>query len=697
MAQERVYYDAQNRCFIREVGGQRFQRDGGGNWIPIEQPEPVDVNNPQPQIHAPDQYDDYRINGQDVQIQGNAIMARQEQQWRNIGNVGNVGNIHIGPIGDLTDAERRLLHVRTLEILFPRARIQYFDRNAWQWLPVEGLIQNAPAAPINIGDRTLAPNPQPRPAPLNLDDRPMGPNLNPDNPQPIFVPQATAGKQPPANVQRQAPNAQQDDPYNHFPQITQPDQFDYYEINGGLMRTLRAETHRNWNHAERVDIWSNLNRRWEYYGDSINNIRELPQIMLRQLQASAIAAIVPRAGRDIPIATHEPRIRYYDANERRWVPVLQTVQTEAERRRARARQLIGYFPRYADVINDALQFLEEFEAHPKAKLSEGESSFITGLQKLTEGNRESIEDANDFLMLSSSLGHPQARCMLQTLAPWKVAELETAEKQLADAAQRKQKEKQTSKQTEKPKPKPKEKEKEKEKPKETEAKICGICDEESKDIVTLGCGHNNWCRDCLTLMVNNAIKEKTVGALLCPVPACKKPMTLEDVRTIVENNPEIMSKFDAVLLKKCLDLETTPCPTAGCDYNYINDAKRTGNVTCPKCKQVYCGACLVPHYDPHMNCEQAEKEHKARLTAGDKQKELDREKSEAWKKDNTKPCPYCTAPIYKDGGCPYVYCYKCNKGGICWHCGGPWDNRHPYDHYGACPGKLSPASNNSRR
>ena len=33
--------------------------------------------------------------------------------------------------------------------------------------------------------------------------------------------------------------------------------------------------------------------------------------------------------------------------------------------------------------------------------------------------------------------------------------------------------------------------------------------------------------------------------------------------------------------------------------------------------------------------------------------------SEAWKNENTRPCPKCSAPFYKDGGCNRVQCASC--------------------------------------
>ena len=375
------------------------------------------------------------------------------------------------------------------------------------------------------------------------------------------------------------------------------------------------------------------------------------------------------------------------ANVQRQAPNAQ--QNEAQRRRQIAPRFAAQDRRYTGVINDALHLLEEFESHPQTALSEGQASFISGLKKLTEGNWDSIEEASDFLQLSSSLGHPTARCMLQTVAPEKVQELERAERQRADEAERRQrqnpdlpKQEDAKKQEE---PTKVEKEKEEKNSVETPAKKCAICMDESKDFVTLKCGHNIACRGCLTEMVNNAIKEQNTNALFCPEPDCEKPIKLKAVRSIVHNDQETMAKYDAVLLKKFLDLnkDRKYCPKPGCGLAVINDANRTGNITCEKCKTVFCASCLIPHYDPHMSCADAKKEHNQRLAAGDKQKLLDLEKAEEWEKENTKPCPHCgLRAIQKNGGCPCVTC-KCGAE-MCWLCGKKWRETGHTDHY-YCP------------
>ena len=43
------------------------------------------------------------------------------------------------------------------------------------------------------------------------------------------------------------------------------------------------------------------------------------------------------------------------------------------------------------------------------------------------------------------------------------------------------------------------------------------------------------------------------------------------------------------------------------------------------------------------------------------------EDSEAWLKNNTKPCPKCSAPIMKNSGCMHMECRKCGTQ-FCWIC-----------------------------
>ena len=44
-----------------------------------------------------------------------------------------------------------------------------------------------------------------------------------------------------------------------------------------------------------------------------------------------------------------------------------------------------------------------------------------------------------------------------------------------------------------------------------------------------------------------------------------------------------------------------------------------------------------------------------------------------WLRNRTKPCPKCSYPIEKDGGCLHMRCQQCNNY-FCWQCGGPGAN-----------------------
>ena len=185
-------------------------------------------------------------------------------------------------------------------------------------------------------------------------------------------------------------------------------------------------------------------------------------------------------------------------------------------------------------------------------------------------------------------------------------------------------------------------------------------------------------------MVDTALKDHGMK-LRCPNPRCRQEISLDDFRTIVQNDPKRKAVFEEILLKKCLDLAAgrKQCPGTNCPVQFINDANSTETRTCEKCKERYCAACLVLHPRAGMTCTEAVEEQEARLAGKNALTALHVKKNKDWEKQNSKPCPHCKIAIQKNGGCPHVTC-KCTRE-MCYMCGSKWwETGHTADHFW-CP------------
>eukprot|EP01006_Ploeotia_vitrea_P054532 TRINITY_DN67895_c9_g4_i1.p1 TRINITY_DN67895_c9_g4~~TRINITY_DN67895_c9_g4_i1.p1 ORF type:complete len:724 (-),score=113.16 TRINITY_DN67895_c9_g4_i1:70-2241(-) len=103
-------------------------------------------------------------------------------------------------------------------------------------------------------------------------------------------------------------------------------------------------------------------------------------------------------------------------------------------------------------------------------------------------------------------------------------------------------------------------------------------------------------------------------------------------------------------------------------------------IQCPGCSLQFCPVCLGPSH-LNLTCYQVQvwraRQNVRDLTRKDNLSEEEQKMlaehamNEAWKMNNTLPCPQCKSPIEKKGGCRHMTCARC-KHQFCWECLDPW-------------------------
>lgn len=203
--------------------------------------------------------------------------------------------------------------------------------------------------------------------------------------------------------------------------------------------------------------------------------------------------------------------------------------------------------------------------------------------------------------------------------------------------------------------------------KKVAAQPCGICLEQDSEPFKLMCGHT-YCVGCLTHIIDNAIKDKSSAQLRCPDTRCAHALDQADVIRITRDNRRKIDALADIALKEWLAQQPNVkhCPTPNCRYAFINAQTNYTNMQCPQCKHTYCSGCLLPHART-VSCKDAQGRVK------------NEQLNNAWKMQNTKPCPKCGVRIEKNNGCDHIKCVAC-KYEFCWECLGAHNHRHTHVH-----------------
>ncbi|EKD23299.1 MAG: hypothetical protein ACD_82C00150G0001 [uncultured bacterium] len=215
---------------------------------------------------------------------------------------------------------------------------------------------------------------------------------------------------------------------------------------------------------------------------------------------------------------------------------------------------------------------------------------------------------------------------------------------------------------------------------EGQEKECPFCldDKNPEDFHIMSCCGFECCKNCLLrngAPIDEAIKTRDIGKLICQNPACTDrkqglQMRDEDLNAIaseqdlieigkLRRNKENEDRFSRLP-------EFRRCKTPDCKACYVipkdnYGAKLNGDIKCPSCRKVYCADCGYRHLSGET-CEKALKRI-IKIMSGAEKNKLD----EQWIKDNTRKCPGCGVNIDRTEGCRAMHCTRCNKE-FCWNC-----------------------------
>lgn len=208
--------------------------------------------------------------------------------------------------------------------------------------------------------------------------------------------------------------------------------------------------------------------------------------------------------------------------------------------------------------------------------------------------------------------------------------------------------------------------------------MCTICDASIDDteFVRLPC-HHAYCKNCLTQLLDLALKNKSTTGLKCPQPSCRHLFDIAEIQAIAgqDHQEKITSFLDAKMEEW---LSTQPglrhCRTPNCPFTYLNETNSRAPIRCPRCRTLFCANCTL-HHAPSQSCEQVE----AEVARASDSSYAERATVE-WKRTHTKPCPQCHAPIERSEGCNHMTCKKCRYE-FCWLCSIRWPGYNQH----ACP------------
>jgi len=212
-----------------------------------------------------------------------------------------------------------------------------------------------------------------------------------------------------------------------------------------------------------------------------------------------------------------------------------------------------------------------------------------------------------------------------------------------------------------------------------ECSIC-FCDEEK--IVRLErCGHG-CCASCLTDFLKTQVNDQILGSLnpvvRCFARGCSESVSFRDFEKFAE--PSVTDKYGSRLAHAALRFMEdfswcTKCESGGIVPETTNSATPCVDVHCNACTHTYCSICREDAH-PGLTCTQ--KYGQMMLTDHMRVEILSAKEV----KKSTKPCPNCTAPTSRDGGCSHMICKLCQFA-WCWLCGGPYVGRYTFNN--KCP------------
>ncbi|MEW5311065.1 MAG: hypothetical protein WDW38_002808 [Sanguina aurantia] len=184
---------------------------------------------------------------------------------------------------------------------------------------------------------------------------------------------------------------------------------------------------------------------------------------------------------------------------------------------------------------------------------------------------------------------------------------------------------------------------------------------------TMDCGHV-FCNDCWLQHFRCKIGDGQARSLRCMAFKCGIGCDEAKVASILAEDPASLEKYNHSLLMSYVEDNASVkfCPSVPWCGRAV---QVNGDCFCePECA---CGAvfCFKCGKSPHSPCTCSMWESWDEKVNGDSE-------TKHWFTANTKPCPKCSKPVEKNGGCNHVVC-KCSQA-FCWLCGEGTGMAHSY-------------------
>jgi ariadne-1 len=186
--------------------------------------------------------------------------------------------------------------------------------------------------------------------------------------------------------------------------------------------------------------------------------------------------------------------------------------------------------------------------------------------------------------------------------------------------------------------------------------------------VPMSCGHT-FCADCWKQHIHIGVKEGLSRRVMCMTPGCGVLCDEDQVKNLLQDTPDVLAKYEDDLINGYVDdnKKVRWCPSVPHCGNAIRvNGDSHCEVAC-KCGRQFCFACGDQCHSP-ATCEMVQKWVR-RIRDGTE--------TDSWLHANTKPCPKCTKPVEKNGGCNLVLC-RCGQC-FCWLCGQATGRAHDWN------------------
>lgn len=195
--------------------------------------------------------------------------------------------------------------------------------------------------------------------------------------------------------------------------------------------------------------------------------------------------------------------------------------------------------------------------------------------------------------------------------------------------------------------------------------VC-MCDVAPAEATTMECGHT-FCNDCWREHMRISISEGMSRRLRCMAPSCGVVCDEDKVKQLLKGNKELLAKYEQTLLESYIDDNKRAkwCPSVPHCGHAVRCKEPHCEVECT-CGHQFCFACCEVPHSP-CTCD---------MLRDWEQRMRDGSETSSWLNANTKPCPKCSKPVEKNGGCNLVLC-RCGQA-FCWLCGQATGRAHTW-------------------